>query len=820
MYKFYRILLTWLILTLFILINSKSALAQNQHNIANKLDYPDAQQIFVPLILNNQEKGQIILFLLPNDQISFPSSLIIQYTAELLSREWQEKLVTAIDQTGNLTLEAFQQIGIEAKFDQRQLELQIQIPPEKLKTSIIPLRGESLPPEALKALAPSDLSGWVNLRVIEDIKWSGNNSSDLGLQPIKLSFDSAVNYKGWVVENNFAFVGSNWERYYTSLVKDNPQKSLRYILGDFHLNTRGWQQGGELGGLAIAKNFSLQPYQTHIPVGKYEFLLKSPAQVDVIVNGIRTRQLKLGAGRHNLRNFSLSTGINDVQLVIKDDLGNTETIEFLVPFDFATLAPEVKEFAYSFGFPVNQTKEGRSYELDNPTLSVFHRSGITNNFSFGGYGQADLSKQILGMEGIWATSIGNWQLDTAVSHSADLGIDYAVKLDYFYRNANQNNIANREFDLNLEYRGENFIAPGEDDSSVHQGFGISANYRQKLLDEVFLNLGLNSRFGKKKANTGDISLGLSKQLNNSLRGGVTFQKNLNSNGKENNFGVSFNLSWSPPHSRQSISTSSSTKTNTNQIFWVSRSPNIINGINTKVGLFNSPTGKTLNGSLEYDHYLGKVELSHNLGFNNEDDSEIESSSHLQLETGFVFADGHFGITRPVRDSFALVVPHSNLKDQTIKLNPFLGGFEGQVNSFSPGVVPNLQSYKVSQVMVEALDLPLGYDLGSPNHTILPTYKSGTLIEIGTDATVFIRGSLIDAQGKPVGLKILEITSVDDPNWQSVTLFTNRVGKFAAEGFKPGRYQGNLLANEKSILEFTIPEEQTGLSDLGVLQLDY
>ena len=814
-YKFLRSVLIGLIVILCVLTSSKSIYAQTQPNNANS---KQIQQIFVPFILNGREKGQIIISLLSHDRVSFPASPILQGTESLLRPEWQEKLVAAVNQAGNLTPEAFQQIGIEATFDQRTLELKIQIPPEKLQTSVIPLSGESIPPEAEKALPPSGFSGWVNVRFLEDIYWSGKNNAELGLQPIQLNFDSAVNYRGWVLENNFALAGINWQRYYTSLVKDNPQKSLRYILGDFYLTTRGWQRGGELAGIAVAKNFSLQPYRTNIPVGKYEFLLKRSAQVDVIVNGIRTRQLKLAAGRHDLRNFNLSTGVNNIQLVIKDDLGNTETIDFLVPFDFATLAPGVHEFAYSLGFPVDQIDGRRSYELDNPTVSIFHRAGITNNFTLGGYGQGDLNQKLLGIEGIWATSVGNWQLDTAVSHSHDGGIDYAVKLDYLYRSANQKDTANRELELGLEYRGKNFAAPGENNLSDRAGYDLSSNYRQKLSANLDLNLRFDYRFGTEESNSGNISLGLSKPLNKYLRGSLTLQKKLNGDDEQDDFGINLNLSWSPPRSRQSITASSNTTTKTNQIFWVSRSPDVVNGISKTAALFNSPTGNTFNGSLEYEHYLGKIELSHNLGLD-KDDSGIENSSRLQLETALVFADGHFGITRPVRDSFVLVAPHPNLKGQTVELNPFSGGFEGKVNSFSAGVIPNLQSYRVAQVLVEALDLPLGYDLGSPSYTVLPTYKSGTLIKIGTDATVFIRGSLVDPQGEPVSLKVIEITSLEDPNWQPVTLFTNRVGKFAAEGFKPGRYQGSLLGNKKKILEFTIPESQTGLHDLGILRLD-
>ncbi|MGK7874076.1 MAG: fimbria/pilus outer membrane usher protein [Xenococcaceae cyanobacterium] len=794
--------------------------------IFNNSSSSEIDRVFVTFLINGKEKGQVLIFISPDDQISFQATPVLQQTVDILLEEVQQQLEAAVNPEGNLTLQSLREIGIEAEFDQRRLELQIEILPEKRQTAFIPLVGEGIPPEAEKALPPSDFSGWLNIRIAEDIRLSGRNTSIIGRQPINIDFDSALNYKGWVLENNFAFREDSpnpWQRNFTSLVRDDPQNALRYNLGDFSLSTRDFQGrdfqgGGEFGGIAVAKSFFLQPYQKTFPVGEYELFLENPATVEVFVNGGLTRILELEAGRHNIQNFNLSTGINDITLVIADDLDRTKIINFLVPFDFRLLAPGGQGFAYSFGFPANRITAERSYDLARPTLSLFHRAGLTNNLTLGGFFQGNPQQQLVGFEGLWATTLGNFEMETAFSNLNNIGSDYAVKLEYRYRNNYQNNPSDRDFNLSIEYRGENFTRLGELTASNGLAYEIAANYGQKIFEDINMNISVNYRFGRQEivSDSGTIYFLLSKPLSKGLRVNSSLNQGFNINGQDD-LGMTLNLSFIPPRSRQSVRTSINTITETQQINWFWSSPYLVNGVNRNVTLQNSPTGDNLDASLEYTHYRGKIDVSHNVDVDNRDGS-IENISRLRLETAVVFADGHFAITRPVTDSFVLVVPHPNLEGQTIELNPFRGGFEARVDSFGPGVIPDLQSYRVSKVLVEALDLPLGYDLGSPSYTVLPTHKSGTLIQIGTDATVFIRGIIVDSQGEPVSLKVADVISLDDPDWQSVTLFTNRAGKFAGEGFKPGRYQVRFLGEEEAVLEFTIPTGQTGLYDVGTLQL--
>lgn len=794
----------------------------------------EVQRVFVPFLINDEERGQILVFLPPDQPIQFQSAPILQQTAEILIEDIQQKLRAAVSSEGSLTLEAFTKNGLGAVFDQRKLELQIQIPPDKRRKNPIILGGDGVPPEAANALLPSDLSGWLNVRAINNLFWSEKDSSSFGSNAIAINLDGALNFKGWVLEHNLTFFSDEpnpWQRDYTRLVRDDLRQQIRYTIGDFSLSGRGFRLGGEFLGIAMAKNFSLQPYQRTVPSGEYEFFLENPSTVEIYVNGFLTQVLQLPAGRQDLRNLNLNTGVNDIRLVITDDLGRERILDFSIPFDFNLLATGVNEFAFALGYTSDPTDDGRiTYDFERPTLSLFYRTGVSNHLTLGSYFQGDPKEQLIGVEGNWATTLGNFGLETAVSHSTELSSDYAIKLGYRYRDEGDSSSDAREFNLSVEYKGENFVIPGVFDFSEEEdddfddfandfAYEISASYRQRLFEDLNLSLGANYRLGGREDErySGNIFLGLSKSLWSDFQANLLIQKQFNVDDKSD-FGLGLSFTWSPSRTRHRVTGSTDTITETSQLSWFTNSPYLVNGTTSSVIFQNDPTRNNLNTTLEYSHYRGKIAFAHNLGQEFSGDRRQENTSQLRLESALVFADGYFGFTRPVRDSFVLVVPHPTLRDQVIDLNPFLAGFEGRIDRFGAGVIPDLSSYRVAKIRVDAPNLPLGYDLGPPSYDVLPTYKSGTLIRIGSDATVLIRGVLTNAQGEPVMLKVVEAVSLDDPSWQPVTFFTNQAGKFAAEGFKPGRYEARILGEDQATVRFDIPDNQAGIYDVETLQI--
>ena len=80
------------------------------------------------------------------------------------------------------------------------------------------------------------------------------------------------------------------------------------------------------------------------------------------------------------------------------------------------------------------------------------------------------------------------------------------------------------------------------------------------------------------------------------------------------------------------------------------------------------------------------------------------------------------------------------------------------------------------------------------------------------------GVLLDRAGQPVSLQVGKLVSLDRPKEPGISLFTNKAGRFAATGLKPGRYRLTLNGDEESELDVTIPAESSGLVPLGSVQL--
>ena len=137
------------------------------------------RRVVVSFLINGEEQGQILIVLSPGGtpEVRFQAGAFLEKTAEIVRPDIQEKLRAAVDKEGNLTLEVLRQNGLEATFDQRELKLQVQVPPAQRKTNVSTVQEGNLPPGAKDALHPSRISGYVNLRGGENYVWSGKRGN-------------------------------------------------------------------------------------------------------------------------------------------------------------------------------------------------------------------------------------------------------------------------------------------------------------------------------------------------------------------------------------------------------------------------------------------------------------------------------------------------------------------------------------------------------------------------------------------------------------------------------------------------------------------
>src|SRR3546814_15930632 len=111
--------------------------------------------------------------------------------------------------------------------------------------------------------------------------------------------------------------------------------------------------------------------------------------------------------------------------------------------------------------------------------------------------------------------------------------------------------------------------------------------------------------------------------------------------------------------------------------------------------------------------------------------------------------------------------------------------------------PSLSSYSERNLLVTAPDAPIGTDLGEGSFRLLPAYRSGYRLTVGSDYMVSVVGRLIGTNGEPITLVAGTAVEEAHPEREPVQLFTNAAGRFGATGLAPGRWR---IIHRKSVGE--------------------
>ena len=139
---------------------------------------------------------------------------------------------------------------------------------------------------------PKDFSTIVNIRNTKEF------ASSAGSNDFKSYFETSINYKGFVLESNFDYnarANDAFKREDISLTKDFTAKLVRITAGDVRLPSSTYISSLNIGGVNIARNFSLSPNKLITPVNSKEFILREKAKVRIFINGNLGQVFKFAA---------------------------------------------------------------------------------------------------------------------------------------------------------------------------------------------------------------------------------------------------------------------------------------------------------------------------------------------------------------------------------------------------------------------------------------------------------------------------------------------------------------------------------------------
>jgi len=806
-----------LLVALFFFLLLNNAQAQDNSDLFLSVfgNSPDSLQVIsVPLYINDQYSDDInIQISLQENYINIDALHLIGTLEKYVHEEVLNNIKLNINhETDTVNQMVLDDLGLTTFYNQRELSLFIDIPVELKEEIVINLKQNETSSSGTK-LQPSPFSAYINLFSSLNLNITNSPSAREILLPFNLGFDSAVNVKSLVFEGDIQMsfkdtvTVSSW---HATMIKDIVSRNIRMKGGTINYPVTMLQSYVPLNGITISRNFSLNPYGNIQSLGQKSIILNTPSEVEIYINGRLLKTLNLPKGRYNLENMQLDSGANNIEIKIIEINGEEHSIYFFQPFSISILKKGLFDFSSTMG--IYKT------EMDTPYYTGYFRYGLSHNLTIGANFQSDFAMLNGGLSFLLGTAAGNFSIEGSFSY--DSGPDWAAS--FFYRYTNSRLKYKNNWALTAVYRGVNYTGLRLEKITNTYPLRLSAYYGQVLPGNINAGLTINRNFDSSWSNGNtEFILFLSRHFNRGLQVNLFASEKLEDNG-DSNFSAGISLTVNFQERNETITTSSSWPGAAIDSTWQKSSDSRIRGYSVNAGISGLPSsaeyapyGLTLGG--EFKGYKFTTSFNHNSSFLNIDNNSLHNST-INFNSALVLAGSTLAITRPVYDSFIIFKPSETFKQYSIGINPEGKSYAALLHGRGNAVLPDLYSYRNSLILLEAIDLPIGYDLGESAYTFTPTYKSGTVITVGSSAVIFAGGIMIDENGLPRKLSPFSVRALDQENIEERMFFTNRDGYFEIYGLTSGQWIIELIENRDYQAVITIPGDTTGYFELSNVNL--
>lgn len=823
----------------------------------------------VALKIDGTDAGEVVIRIAQDDRVSVPKAALAERLAQVLDKTARERLLQAGGATAVVPIEQIRAAGFDVMFDARSLELRfLPSSSQRAEGEISLSRSQGFRASATAA-RPAGVSGFVNIYAGVDHIWGDERNND-GQSSGRLDLQSALRLGSLVIENDARYEGNvdvtlcplaakctyehtaGLKRLRSTLVYDQPDDMIRVQVGDVLTSGAGLQRLPDALGVSVEKSpRKLRPGESIRPTGRSSFRLDRAGDVDVVVNGATVQRLRLRPGSYNLSDLPLTTGANEVQLVITDDTGDRRTLNFTTFFEASLLRPGFSEWAVSGGAPSFIRDNERRYRTETLFATAFYRYGLSDFATLEADVQADDQVGMGGGGVLVASPLGVWSAHLAGS-SSRLGFGAAANLAWDlsgFSGVAGSYFGTREtLRLLAEYRSNDFRTPGEYLASATGILYPQFNYWLRLVGTYSIGpLGgvtatLSGRYQFSDDDRIDTSpytirgdrygadVTLSAPLTPTAFGSVTlgysneyFQRYFTRPGTENDpeLRVTARLSLRVDDKTR-ISATHDSLNGSSSLTAFSNGGRGLDRWETNVDAHRTGSNDNLGGSVRLLTNRADVAVAHSAVTSDQTIGKsgldgISQRSSARVGTSIAFADGVVGIGQPIRgNAFAVVHPHDSIRDKEITV----GTSEhprARANAWGNAVVTDIPAYTPSSIPIDVDGLPLGYSLGTGAFDTFAPYRAGYALEVGSSYSVSAYGTLLDRQGKPAALLSGTASPVGEPGRQ-VVVFTNTAGRFGAEGLAPGPWIIE-LADERGPLRYRIevPGDAKGLYRVGTLQ---
>jgi outer membrane usher protein len=767
------------------------------------------QVIPLPATLNGESVGELNASVEDNQLRALDVAPLLNRLRDDLAPEYFQHIPT--NQAGPVPVAILESAGLKTHFDFANLSVALSFPPDLRRPQIVNLVG-SPAVTAVRTVPTADFSAYMNVLGGVDYIASAPEAQS-GFDQPQLAVENAFNLHRFVLQNETDLnptPDQTWAKRDTRLSYDLPADRLRLTAGDLDYPVIGFQGFVPMIGFSVNRQDSLQPFRVTSPLGQSAFFLQSDSKVDVIINGHVVQTMQLAAGPHQISNFPLTGGANTVILRITDPVGRVEYINARLFYDPALLRAGESEFNYAVGFPSTTDPQSPFYYYrSEPLASTYYRLGLTDQTTAGVNAQATTDTQLGGAEVVYSTRVGTFDLDAAGSHDRTLGAGAAQRLQYHYYVPHDSPLADGQVTLVAQNESGHYAAPSPFATpSVHaSSWNYQAQYSQRLGERWFAGVGYSQQF-----NGDDTHLATS-----SLIGGYHYGRIYADATLDHNSGTASHTEWTAFFSlrielerSQNLFTTFDTSSHTSRSEWQYTPADNVESVSSTLGVQTTPSQEDYYGNLNYTGRRAQLSLSQDALTGGED------RTSLRWGTALVYADGVFGVSQPVQDSFAIIESTGSLQaDGGVGVQPQAQRYQAQEDWLGPAVMPQLVGYYPTRMVAEPRQSEADFDPQEGDLLLNPTDHSGTLVRLGHPATIAATLQLRWANGLPASCVDGNLVSASGVSSEFVS---NRDGMVYLDGLAPGQYHATISGYPDAAFSVTIPASSARQLDLGQIQL--
>ncbi len=522
----------------------------------------------------------------------------------------------------------------------------------------------------------------------------------------------------------------------SSYTYDRPGRLQRLQLGDAITDAQGFTTPVRYGGVQFGTDFGLQPQFIPFPVGQLSGSAAVPSTLELYRNGALQSSRQIPAGRFELTDVPIVNGNGDLQLVVRNALGQSVVVTQPVYGSSQRLRGGLSAYSFEAGF-LRVDYATRQDHYSQQFFAFEDRYGVSDETTIGARIESTGAQHTLAENMVTAwPGIGEFSLSVNASMVRDLGLGGALGLG-FQRSASVFSFGGSVRFASPDY-AELGRAPGDLKRQVQAFVGASLPYRASLnlayseqslrssgriaLRVVSFNLPIMRR--------GYLSLSWSKPVGGSSFFGLNFTQS---------FGGNLSGSVGLSHDDQSgFSEQAGVQQNTSGVLGTSwrvlAERGAVNGVDAGV----QHTASIGSAGAEVSTLGGINDL------------------RLNASAGLAWFGGAPLFTRNLDQSFALVDVPGVSGARVYHENQLVGRTddEGQL------LVPDLLPYQATHLSVAPQDLPLDRPLLDDARTVaVPPGGSRVSFNLAaghhvslrlqaTDRTRIPAGAMIELDGRP------------------------------------------------------------------------